>query len=233
MRVLGNGSLEKEGGENPKTIVGAQDLSSTVTFIDVLFAVVMGLGLTQIMELDWFKSLSFSSLANSGFEIAVIFLGYLTLFCSWWGYHRSVRRRHLPGGKIGVAIFAVDIILLACYWLLLVKFESLRFVLFVLLAVFAFYVVWDTLWLLKDQAGEGTRTRRRRAVTIFWTGILGMVLGMYVALDCSKNLSAGLEWGFVVGAYVVLLLYRVHKERLFFRRVLDILVLEFKQEEAN
>ena len=109
---MGNGCLGKEAGEDPNEKVRGQDFSSTVTFIDVLFAVVMGLGLTQIMELCWFKSLSLESVVDSAFEIGVIFVGYLTLFCSWWGYHRSVRRRQQQRGKIGVAIFGVDILLL-------------------------------------------------------------------------------------------------------------------------
>ena len=230
---MGNGCLGKEVCENLEGEVREQDFSSTVIFIDVLFAVVMGLGLTQIMALGWFKALSFESVFDNALEIAVIFVGYLTLFCSWWGYHRSVRRRQLPSGKIGVAIFAVDILLLACYWLLLVKFENLRFILSVLFVVFIFYFIWDTLWWRRDQAGESTRTRRGRAVTIFWTVTLGITLGIFIALDYGKNLSTGLEWGFVIVAYSVLLLYRVHKEHLVPSRLLDILVLNFRHGEAN
>ena len=230
---MGNGHLGKEAGEDPEEAVKEQDFSSTVTFIDVLFAVVMGLGLTQIIELPWFKSLSFGSVVDNAFEIAVIFLGYLTLFCSWWGYHRSLRRRQFPGGTIGVAIFAVDILVLACYWLLLVKFDSLMFALAVLFVVFAFYFIWDTLWWLKERPEEVPTRWQRRAVTIFWTGILGIILVAYMVLDSSKNLSAGLEWGFVVLAYLVLLSYRIHKEHLFPKRFLDLLVFKFSYEEAN
>ena len=230
---MGNGCLGKEAGEDPGEDVRGQDFSSTVTFIDVLFAVVMGLGLTRIIVLPWFKSLSFGSVGDNAFEIAVIFLGYLTLFCSWWGYHRSVRRRQFPGGTIGVAIFAVDILVLACYWLLLVKFESLLFVLSVLFVVFAFYVIWDTLWWLKERPEMVPARWQRRAVTIFWTGILGIILVAYVVLGRNDSLPTEIKWGFVVLAYLVLLMYRVHKERLFFRRFLDILVFKFRYEEAN
>ncbi|MCE2464430.1 MAG: hypothetical protein J4F46_11135 [Dehalococcoidia bacterium] len=231
-----NGCPRKEAGESPERRVGDGDLSSTATFIDVLFAVVMGLGLTQVMKLDWFESLSFSSALNSRFEIAVIFVGYLTLFCSWWGYHRSLRRRQEPRGTIGVLIFAVDILLLACYWLLLVRFESLLFVLSVLFVVFVFYVAWDTLrWLKerKEPPGEDPDAWQRRAVTIFSMVFMAVILGAYVALDCSRNLFTGLEWVFVVLAYVVLLEYRIHKEKRYFGRILDLLVLKFRYKEAN
>ena len=230
---MGDGCSRKEAGENPGEKVREGDISSTVTFIDVLFAVVMGLGLTQIMELCWFKSLSLESVFDSAFEIGVIFVSYLTLFCSWWGYHRSVRRRQRPRGTIGVAIFGVDILLLACYWLLLVKFESLLFVLSVLFVVFVFYVIWDTLWWLKERPEPFPATWQRRGVTICWMGILGLILGTYVILVRGETFSTQLEPVFVVLAYLVLILYRVHKERLFGRRFLDLLVLKFSYEEAN
>ena len=217
-----NGRIGKGAGEYPE-----------VTFIDVLFAVVMGLGLTQIMKQPWFVSLSFGSVADNAFEIAVIFLGYLTLFCSWWGYHHSLRRRQFPGGTIGVAIFAVDIVVLACYWLLLVKFESLLFVLSILFVVFFLYFIWDVLWLLKNRPEKGPDTWRRRGVTIFWLLSLAVVLGAYVSLDRSENLSTEVEVAFVVLAYLVLLMYRIHKEKRFFGRLLDKLVFKFRYTEAN
>ena len=229
---MGNGCVGKEAGENPEGEVRERDYSSTVVFIDVLFAVVMGLGLTQIMGQGWFKSLSFQSLFDNAFEITVIFVGYLTLFCSWWGYHRSVRRRQIPRGGIGVAIFVVDILLLACYWLLLVKFESLMFVLSVLLVVFSLYFVWDTLWFLKDRPEKDPATWRRRGVTTFWLVIVAVILGAYVALDCSDYLSTSVEIAFVVLACLVLLLYRIHKEKRFFGKILDLLVFNFTYKEA-
>ena len=229
---MGNGCLGKEAGEDPEEDVRGQDFSSTVTFIDVLFAVVMGLGLTQVMGEDWFDPLSFRSVINSGFDIAVISVGYLTLFCSWWGYHRSVSRRRKPyTGTIGVFIFVVDIILLAFYWLLLVKFESFVFVLSVLVIVFAFYVFWDTLWWLKgwnERQEEALATRQRRAVTIFWTEFLTAILGMCLIVDYVWALPTVLEWFFVLLANLALLSYRIHKEHLFFRRFLDILVFKFR-----
>ena len=46
---MGNECLGKGDGEASEEKARGQDFSSTVTFIDVLFAVVMGLGLTQII----------------------------------------------------------------------------------------------------------------------------------------------------------------------------------------
>ena len=112
------------------------------------------------------------------------------------------------------------------------KFESLLFVLSVLFVVFFLYFIWDMLWFLKDRPENDPDTWRRRGVTIFWMVFLAVILGAYVALDCSENLSTEVEVAFVVLAYLVLLLYRIHKEKRFFGRILDLLVLKFRYEEA-
>ena len=55
---------ENRGGE-----VNGQDPNASVTFVDVLFAVVMSLGLAQIMTLPWFKSMPEGTASGIAFEI--------------------------------------------------------------------------------------------------------------------------------------------------------------------
>ena len=161
------GSNERRS-ENLEGEGDGQNLNDSVTFIDLLFAVVISLGLTQIMARPWFKSMADGTASGIAFEILVILLGYLTLILSWWGYHRSVKGRRYPEGLLGGAIFAVDILIVVGYWLLLVKFESFCVVLSVLLAIYVMYVVWDLLWWLKDRPKTDPKPRRRCAVTILW-----------------------------------------------------------------
>ena len=87
--------------------------SDPVTFIDVLFAVVVSLGLSQIMDRPWFNPTSANFVPAYAFEIFVVLLGYSTLLLSWWGYHRSIRRkRTYEGGWLSVFRFIVDITIL-------------------------------------------------------------------------------------------------------------------------
>jgi hypothetical protein len=87
--------------------------SVSVTFIDVLFAVVMSLGLSRIMTRPWFNDTSWNIVPAYAFEIFVLLLGYSTLLLSWWGYHQSIQRRNIQGDTwAGKFSFAVDILIL-------------------------------------------------------------------------------------------------------------------------
>ena len=219
--------------ENREGEVNGQDASASVTFIDVLFAVVMSLGLAQIMTRPWFKSVPEGTAHGIAFEILVILLGYSTLLLSWWGYHRSLRRRRLPEGGIGLAIFAVDILIVAGYWLLLVKFENFSLVLWVLLAIYLMYFCWDSLWWLKQRPEINPEQWRRRAVTILWTVLLGTMVFTYLAFSLCASVPKPMDWTFVVLAHLVNILYRFHKEHLSPKPLLDLLVFKFGHKEAH
>ena len=213
--------------------VAGQNSSDSVTFIDVLFAVVISLGLAKIMTLPWFKFEPESTFLDIVFEILVILMGYSTLLLSWWGYHRSIRRRKIPNGAVGKGIFVVDIIILVGYWLLLVMFERFLVVLCVLLAIYVMYVFWDLLWWLKQRPESDPEQWRRRAVTILWTALLGAISVTYILLNRCGSPPAPVDWIFVVLAHSVNILYRIHKEHLFPELLLDLLVLKRRHKEVR
>ena len=231
-RAWDNMDSNEKQSDDPEGENDRQYSSDSLTFIDVLFAVVMSLGLAQIMTLPWFKSEPGSAAPAIAFEILVILIGYSTLLLSWWGYHRSVRRRRIPSGVVGIAIFVVDILILGGYWLLLVKFKNFLVVLCVLLAIYLLYVCWDLLWWHK-QRPEGSQQWRRRAVTILWTVLLGAIFIIYQVLSLCGFPTTPLNWIFVVLAHSVNIMYRLHKEHLCPELLLDLLVLKWRHKEAR
>ena len=226
-------SSDDRGSENRVGVAEERDPSASLTFVDVLFAVVMSLGLAQIMTRPWFKSMPEGTPAGIIFEILVILLGYSTLLLSWWGYHRSIRRRRFTGGVVGKTIFVVDILLLVGYWLLLVKFESFFFVLCVLLAIYLLYVCWDSLWWLKQRPEIDPDQWRRRGVTVLWTALLGVMFFTYLTLRLCGFPTTPADWIFVVLAHMVNILYRLNKEHLSPEPLLDLLVLKWKHKEVH
>ena len=134
---------------------------------------------------------------------------------------------------LGQAIFAVDILLLVGYWLLLVKFQSLFFVLCVLSAIYLLYVFWDSLWWLKQRPETHPEQWRRRAVTILWAALLGAIFSTYLALSLCGSPPAPVDWIFVVLAHLVNILYRLHKEHLSPERLLDLLVFKCRHKEVH
>ena len=208
-----------------------RDPGASVTFIDVLFAVVMTLGLPQVMTQPWFKSASWSAAPTIVFEMLVILLGYLTLLLSWWGYHKSIHGKGIY--ETGSPLFAVDILILVCYWLLLVKFESFLFVLCVLTTVYILYVCWDGLRSRPDpETCLGQQQQRRRGVTVLWALILGIILGVYAALGLGGFLYTPVDWAFVIMAHMVNFLYRWHKGHPSPGWLLDHLVLGRRHNEV-
>lgn len=201
----------------------AQGFNVPVTFIDVLFAIVVSLGFSQIMTRPWFNSTSWDVVPAYIFEIATILLGYSTLLFSWWGYHRSIQRRNILAETwSGKASFVVDILILVGYWLLLVKFQSFFFVLCVLVAIYGLYVVWDHLRMRRER--ETTPFQwQRRAVTTLWTLILTGILITYMTLGLNDSpLTLG-DWVFLGLAHSVNVLYRLNKVILFPKPLLNLL----------
>ena len=240
-------------GENER------DPSASVTFIDVLFAVVVSLGLAEVMMQSWFKPESKDTAHTIAFEILVILIGYSTLLLSWWGYHKSVFRKVIYAGTwAGRLLFVADILILVGYWLLLVKFESLLFVLCVLTAIYAMYVCWDWLrwwreseisrdrlrpWQVREtdegrlqpwqvrQIRQERRQHRRRGVTTLWMLILLAAVIAYAILVRCDLTNTPVDWGFVILAHAVNFVYRAHKEHPCPLWMLNFLTFKWKREE--
>ena len=218
--------------KTPESGTDGQGPNASVTFIDVLFAVVMSLGLPQVMAQPWFKSASWSAAPTIVFEVLVILLGYLTLLLSWWGYHRSLYRRGIYESTwTGKSLFTVDILILVGYWLLLVRFENFLFVLCVLATVYVLYICWNCLRSRQDSE-TCPKQWRRRGVTILWTLVLLVILGIYGVLRLNGFLSTPVDWAFVILAHMVNFLYRWHKGHLSPGWLLDLLTPRRRHKEV-
>lgn len=201
-----------------------------IDFIDPLFAVVISVSFFEVMTRQWFTPNSINDLLSSAFDIFVLLLGYLTVVLSWVGYHRSIRGKPIRIKTLpGFWRFILDIVLLFCYWLLLVKFESFGFVLLILALIYWLYVFWDQLkWRehKKDYKPEERLTAcRRRGVSTFWAIILTLVFVVNWLLPNTYDCL------FLIMAYIAIILYRFHKNYLRPALVLD--CLAFGQPETE
>ena len=186
-----------------------------VSFLDVLFAIVMGISATKVLELPWVKwEPGFMWQASFGFEMGVLFLGYSLLILSWVGYHQSVGTivqeiRTIPQW----ATFIIDILLLACYLLNLVKFDKFLFVLGMLFLVFSLYVVRD-IFQQKQRASANKEGPQKMGVSRFWAICFTILLGIYWLLDLEDTYLVAVNWAFLVLAFAGVVLYRFHKKQL-------------------
>ncbi len=208
-----------------------------VAFVDVLFAIVMGISATNVLQQEWFKQEpGFVWKSSFALEMAVLLLGHATLILSWVGYHQSVGTdpqniRTAPQW----ASFIIDILLLACYLLILVKFNNFWLVLLTLVLVFVLYVAWD-LFRQRQRASANKETPQEMGVSRFWAIYFALLFIVFWWLDSkditllmvdlipglgSDAISIAGSWVFLVLAFAGVLLYRRHKKRLWLKPVLD------------
>ena len=194
---------------------GERDPTAAVTFIDLLFAIVISLAVTEAVKRPWFNPTTWHVRYDYAFEIVVILLGFSTLLFSWWGYHNSINRRgYYRNGTAGKLLFVVDVLIVVGYWLMLVKFLNFCVVLSTLAAVYALYAVWDCLR-SRQGAEHCPRQWRRRGVTVLWAlctlCILIAFIGYSAFLRDGSSLTR-MDWALLSLAHVVNFAYRWHKE---------------------
>jgi len=199
-----------------------------IDFIDPLCAVVISISFFEVMERQWFTFSSINDLFSSAFDIFVLLLGYLTVVLSWVGYHRSIRtKRILIETRPGLLRFIFDILLLFCYWILLVKFESFGFVLLMLFVIYWVFVIWDQLKWWEYKKSDNSESRRRRGVSTLWALVFTVVFVLYWlmpnACDCI----------FLILAFIATVLYRVHKNHLSPALILDLLAFSKPERKAH
>ena len=205
-----------------------------IDFIDPLFAVVISISFVEVMKQPWFEPASGSFQMRYAFDIASLGLGYLTVVLSWVGYHLSIRSKPIRVETLpGFLRFIWDVVLLACYWLLLVKFESFWFVLLMLLIVNGVFVLWDQLKWWEYAREDTAGTRRRRGVSTFWAILFAALFLFYWLLGFSGDSVSVADWLFVAMAYLGTILYRIHKLWLYPPSVLDLLAFRVLEKEAK
>ena len=203
-----------------------------IDFIDPLFAVVISISFFEVMERSWFNPSSISDLSSFTFNMLTLLLGYFTVVLSWVGYHQSIRSRPIRIETLpGFWRFILDILLLFCYWILLVKFETFWFVLLTLVIIYWIFVIWDHLkWHEhKDNYSkeEKPTARRRRGVSTFWAII---ITGIFVA---NWLLIGWCDYIWLTLAFIATILYRLHKTHLIPANILDLLAFSKPERKAH
>lgn len=206
----------------------------TLDFIDPLFAVVISISFVEVMRRPWFAPASANFQSSFAFDIGVLLLGYFTVVLSWVGYHLSIRDKFIKIETFpGFLRFIFDVVLLACYWLLLVKFENLWFVLLMLAIVYWVFVVWDQLKWWEYKGSDTEKTRRRRGVSTLWAILFTLLFGLYWVLPLGDAPLETGDWAFLALAYFATILYRVHKNFPCPGLLLDVLAFHWPRKEAH
>jgi hypothetical protein len=206
------------------------DNKIAIDFLDPLFAVIFHISFVQVYEQQWFWSPRLIFAQPNLFHVATLSLTYFTVISSWIGYHVSVKTRGIdvenPYGKWR---FFFDIMLLFSYFVLFVSFENFKRELWILAFIYFVFIFWDQMkrleWRDEDEKKDIASRRdlvARRGVTVFW---FVFFLGLAVVYQIySPTGSCGCEDCMVfIAALLGILLYRLHKQKLWFKGALMIL----------
>ncbi len=180
-----------------------------VRFVDILFAVVLAQSFVVLNSI-------FRDPRTNAFRLGTVFVIYALVITSWYGYHHSVS--HVP---IRSAFrWLIDIMLLFVYYTGFVAASELdpsnlvfTPVLLVFLGAFALYSGWDAIRIVEYWSKPEVKKFNlytRLAESLSFTIILFAVTGFYVYVFRPQNV-AGIEWGYLVGLTVLLVIYRYLK----------------------
>lgn len=194
---------------NDKSNKSRRILSSTyVSFIDVLFAVVLGQSFILLTSKDDYGTWFIQPYANA-FGLFTILLVYGLIISSWVGYHQSVKTYPLQS----IWRFFIDIILLFLYYFAFANAGNFGTVLLAITASFSAYVAWDIFRIYENRSSlkEGS-TKADLCKRLGWSIVfLCCHVLVYYLYAYAYPLVHGIEWGFLAVAIGLLVTYRYVK----------------------
>jgi|GEM_PF-5823137 len=112
-----------------------------VDLVDIVFAIIIGVSFTDFKEILVPPTPEFTTVT--------LLLAYVTVVASWVGYHRAVKDHvHKNVGR-----FAIDLILLYLYFVLINTVGNLTALLGIFPWIFGFYMIWMLMRFLEYRKG--------------------------------------------------------------------------------
>jgi succinate dehydrogenase hydrophobic anchor subunit len=175
-----------------------------VSFIDVLFAVVIGQSFVLLTATDYYSAWFAEPLKNA-FGLSTLVLVYALVVTSWVGYHQSVENYPLKS----VGRFLIDIVLLFLYYYAFANAKFFGSVLFAITASFFAYTIWDSIRIYENRNNLINDLWKRMFVSLVFFGLyLTTFVGYGYAV---AYVGQGIEWLFFAIAVFLLIAYRCVK----------------------
>ncbi len=175
-----------------------------VSFIDVLFAVVIGQSFVLLTDPEYYSTWFAQPYANA-FGLSTLLLVYALVITSWVGYHQSVDVYPLRS----VGRFLIDIILLFLYYFAFANAKDFGAVLLAITFSYLMYVIWDSFRIYENRANVNTDLKKRWGISI---AFLVFYLVAYLSYGYAiPKVGQGIEWLFLAIAIALLIVYRYAK----------------------
>jgi len=157
--------------------------------VSILFAVVFGVGLSQLGQ---FKE---------GLDLLVLIVAYFAIIMSWWGYHYGT----IEGPpETNFLSYSVDILIVISYWFLINWREPLWVAALWCAVIFALYFSWEA---VRYFQGKWSGARKAMWCNITFTCL---AVGTILAARQEALFPLIIPWVIPVTVLLLLVLYRFH-----------------------
>lgn len=189
---------------NKANTTDKKDLSSIyVSFIDILFAVVLGQSFVLLNSEEGFKPWLVQPRENA-FGIATLLLVYGLVITSWIGYHQSTRKYPIKSPLR----FVIDVLLLFLYYVGFVNANNFEIVSWIFFFTFLSYTLWDVFRIVEYRTEMTPELWKRLGISVGFAIMFLIISLAYVPMETQIQ---GIEWGLFVAILVLLVLYRYLK----------------------
>ncbi len=177
-------TFEIDLGDHQKNNEFHKALRQVVT---ILFAVVLGVGLSQLKDIDL-----------RGVDAFVLYIAYIAVLLSWYGYHFGVIAG--PAEK-NLLNYFIDCLLLINYWFLINYRSPYADELLWLAGMFLLYALWESIRLFQEDSQEYSDLIKR--------AILANALVTFIILLMRMSfIEKYIEW-YLAFIFIILVSYRI------------------------
>jgi len=172
--------------------------------ITILFAVVLGVGLSELSKVKGHQ------------EYAIFIIAYISIFSSWWGYHWGT----IIGPKeTNILNYIIDCGLLIIYWYLINTRSPFCSVLLFYALMFFFYTLWELVrfFTKKGLSSQTQNNTIKEALKFnfktFILILLLMILYSFPSLHLRPSVTNITEWSLIIILFICIIFYRfyIHK----------------------
>ena len=187
-----------------------RSLSELVT---ILFAIIFGVGLSQLGEL------------RSFYDFGVLILAYVAVMLSWWGYNWGIILRP----ETNVWNYIIDVLLIINYWCLINLREPLWLLILGYLFMFGLYWLWEVIRSYNQNTisfNKKVINKARNFNLLFFTITILLFVIKYWFLNPSTNRGV-----YLALLFLLVIIYRIGIYRIYHPIKHEPLFKDFKDSE--
>ena len=170
--------------------------------VTILFAVIFGVGLSQLREIE------------GTYDFVVLFLAYLAVLLSWWGYHWATI---VGPSETNRLTYGLDCVLLVVYWYLINVRSPLTYVLIGYVMMFFLYCLWEVVRYNKENISSWQKRSIKSAIKTNFI-VLFIILTLFSScywLWIIPNIPDIPEWTYILTLLILLIIYRIKMHSLY------------------